>query len=1262
MKRTLLLLFLAVSLVGSAKTYYVAPSGGNDLYPGSKTQPWATWQRAFETAVAGDTVYFRGGVWYPKSAAYGNNITYISPDIQIGHNGEPGNPICFFNYPGESPVLDCRYVYTKGAFNTGLQIDDVHWINWKGLTIRNVYQRKQDIEAGGISGGAVSNMNWENMTLYNIGGHGWYLESDVGIEYRSNQLGWDGSGYIPYDTTTFKNCDTYQCADTFRVNSVNHPGNMGDGFKFINGGAYVTYEGCRAWYCADDGFDMPGYGVTVLKRCWSFINGIQDPSWEGNGFKFGANDRTFSSPRKILVKCIAAYNQTGQGFFDLEYDGYQRNKSRVYNCVSYKNESGFVMSNNTTYPNSESIYRNNIAYKSIGTDAGDRPLELDIMCFYTESNNNWDYAVPGSLPRWVYASDVTVTDADFVSLDQKELYSPRKSDGSLPDITLFNLVSTSDLIDKGVQIPASDNSGITLSYSGTAPDIGAFESAATNPNIKKVTSITVTGAGGLTTINADNGTLQLNAAVLPVDATIKTVTWSMSSGTDKAKVSTTGLVTALDNGIIVVKATANDGSGVFGTITITISNQVIPVTSIAVMGSGGTTTITVDNGGLQLNATVLPANATNKTVTWSTTTGADKVSISSNGLVTAIDDGTAVARAMANDGSGVFGYLVITISNQVLSVTNITVTGAGGAATITTDNGTLQLNATFLPENATNKAVTWSITNGGDKASISSTGIVTAIDNGTITARASANDGSGVYGNLSITILNQVIPVTGIAVTGENSRSLITAIGGTLQLNATVLPANATNKAVTWSITSGTDKAKISATGLVEALDNGTVVVRATANDELGIYGTITISISNQVIPTTNIVVTGSGGATAITVDNGTLQLIATILPANATNKTVTWSITSGGDKASISPTGIITAKDNGNVTARATANDGSGVFGTLTITIINQVNIVNSPPEIVVNFSSSSYSGFVAEINASGSYDSNKDNLTFTWVVPNGISVSSTTGSIIKYLGPVVSSSQKIEFTLTVNDGKTTQSRIIPIDILPYKLELEAAEISNIEASSYQTPFYPYNIIDGNIGTMWSASGADQWLIVELKHPFSIQHLKLAFQPGQKMESYFDILGSKDKISWEQILIKSASCAFSGDLQVFEFPLSKTVKEFNYVKLVGLGNVKDSWNYISELKIFGTRQKESPAYELLPVKIYPNPAKELVTIRIDESTLMPDWIKVIDMSGIVCFATEVDPNVREFSIPLNLKKGIYMIQLCSDRLTLFAQKLIIGK
>ena len=196
------------------------------------------------------------------------------------------------------------------------------------------------------------------------------------------------------------------------------------------------------------------------------------------------------------------------------------------------------------------------------------------------------------------------------------------------------------------------------------------------------------------------------------------------------------------------------------------------------------------------------------------------------------------------------------------------------------------------------------------------------------------------------------------------------------------------------------------------------------------------------------------------------------------------------------------------------------------------------------MNYNSSSYSGFVNEINASASYDANQDNLTFTWTVPNNVPVSSTTGSTIQYLGPIFTTSQTVEFTLRISDGKTIQSKLIPIEILPYKPELEVAEILNIEASSFQDPHYPYNIIDGNVGTMWSANGESEWLILGLKHSFGVDHVKLAFQAGQNKESYFDILGSVDKVSWEPILIKSSSCAFSGDLQVFEFPLSKTGKD----------------------------------------------------------------------------------------------------------------------
>ncbi len=83
-----------------------------------------------------------------------------------------------------------------------------------------------------------------------------------------------------------------------------------------------------------------------------------------------------------------------------------------------------------------------------------------------------------------------------------------------------------------------------------------------------------------------------------------------------------------------------------------------------------------------------------------------------------------------------------------------------------TDNGTLQLTATVTPSDATNKTVTWSIVNGTGQATINTTGLVTAVSNGTVTARATANDGSGVVGSLVITISNQVIPVTGITVTG----------------------------------------------------------------------------------------------------------------------------------------------------------------------------------------------------------------------------------------------------------------------------------------------------------------------------------------------------------------------------------------------------------------------------------------------------------------------------------------------------------------
>ena len=65
----------------------------------------------------------------------------------------------------------------------------------------------------------------------------------------------------------------------------------------------------------------------------------------------------------------------------------------------------------------------------------------------------------------------------------------------------------------------------------------------------------------------------MNAEVLPVDATDETVTWSVEAGTGTATIDVDGLLRALTDGDVTVKATANDGSAIEGTLGITISNQ-----------------------------------------------------------------------------------------------------------------------------------------------------------------------------------------------------------------------------------------------------------------------------------------------------------------------------------------------------------------------------------------------------------------------------------------------------------------------------------------------------------------------------------------------------------------------------------------------------------------------------------------------------------------------------------------------------------------
>lgn len=158
-------------------------------------------------------------------------------------------------------------------------------------------------------------------------------------------------------------------------------------------------------------------------------------------------------------------------------------------------------------------------------------------------------------------------------------------------------------------------------------------------------------------------TKQLSVAeVLPAEAEDKTVTWS-SNNEAVATVDQTGLVTvvatAADKATAIISATANDGSGVKGSCTVTVSY--IKVASITL----NKTTMLVKTGATgQLSVTeVLPENAADKTIAWSSNNAA-VATVNAEGLVTvlatAADGATATITATAADGGGATATCVVT--------------------------------------------------------------------------------------------------------------------------------------------------------------------------------------------------------------------------------------------------------------------------------------------------------------------------------------------------------------------------------------------------------------------------------------------------------------------------------------------------------------------------------------------------------------------------------------------------------------------------
>jgi uncharacterized protein YjdB len=157
------------------------------------------------------------------------------------------------------------------------------------------------------------------------------------------------------------------------------------------------------------------------------------------------------------------------------------------------------------------------------------------------------------------------------------------------------------------------------------------------------------------------------------------------------------------------------------------------------------------------------------------------------------------------------------------------------------------------------------------------------------------------------------IPVTGITLTPT---SLTLSVGSSQQLAATIVPANATNKNITWN-SNNTAVATVSATGMVTALSIGTATITVTTEDG-GKTATTAITTTDQIFVSSIAV----SPTTATIAMGNQQQLTAAILPANASNKNTTWT-SSNSNVANVSSLGLVTSVAPGTCTITVTTQDG---------------------------------------------------------------------------------------------------------------------------------------------------------------------------------------------------------------------------------------------------------------------------------------------------------------------------------------------------
>lgn len=341
-------------------------------------------------------------------------------------------------------------------------------------------------------------------------------------------------------------------------------------------------------------------------------------------------------------------------------------------------------------------------------------------------------------------------------------------------------------------------------------------------------------------------TQTLTATVAPANASNPSVTWS-SDNTSVATVNNSGIVTAKSAGNATITVTTIDG-GKTATCQVSVAPPPVQVTSITLSQTSATLAY---GQTLKLTATVLPADAADPSITW--TSSNSKVASVSDGTVTAGSTaGTATITAKSTSNQKVSATCTITVKSKIVNVNGVSLNYVNLNLYV---GQSKKLTATVTPSNADNKEVVWSVAQGGI-VRVDQTGTVTGLRAGTSTVFVMTVDG-GYQKTCSVTVTRNEVDHVEL-----DKTSLVLKVGETYDLKATVVGVDTSvspsNSNVKWTCSpSGivtVDK------GRITAVKVGTATVKVTSSDNSGKYAECEVKVISGS--------PGSGGAEGIDFDD----------------------------------------------------------------------------------------------------------------------------------------------------------------------------------------------------------------------------------------------------------------------------------------------------------------------------------------------------------------------------------------------------------